>query len=215
MTTIDPNLHNRTGRSDISRSSENGPVGGERSQPLFSIPRLVLVLATVLAGLSAGFFFTYEASVTLGLADVGDEAYVETFQAINETIRNPGFGIVFFGSIPAIALAIALNWRSIPAMARAFMTAALPLYLAGVVITATGNVPLNNDLADIALAGVEDMAPAIAAEARADFEDDWNRLNLLRTITFGASFAALVTGATMAPTKGNGRDVPADTGHTG
>ena len=75
---------------------------------------MTLLLATILVGLSAGFFFTYEASVTLGLAEVSDVAYVETFQAINETVRNPAFGIVFFGSIPAMALAIAMSWTTAP-----------------------------------------------------------------------------------------------------
>ncbi len=150
--------------------------------------RLALLLATVLTGLSAGFFFTYEASVTLALADVSDVTYVETFQAVNETVRNPAFGIVFFGSMPALILAIAVNWKSTAPIPRALMTAALPLYLAGLIITGTGNVPLNEDLA-----AVEVTSPAVAAEARADFEDDWNQLNLLRSLAIGASFAATAT----------------------
>lgn len=150
--------------------------------------RLALLLATVLTGLSAGFFFTYEASVTLALAEVSDVTYVETFQAINETVRNPAFGIVFFGSIPALIVAIAVNWKSTALIPRALMTAALPLYLAGLIITGTGNVPLNEDLA-----AVEVTSPAVAAEARADFEDGWNQLNLLRSLALGASFAAMAT----------------------
>ncbi|NNE94405.1 MAG: DUF1772 domain-containing protein [Acidimicrobiales bacterium] len=148
--------------------------------------RLALMLATVLVGLSAGFFFTYEASVTLGLADVSDVTYVETFQAINDTIRNPAFGIVFFGSVPAIGLALVANWRTAPAVARSLLVAALPLYLAGLMITGTGNVPLNNDLADVAT-----ITPETAAAARAVFEDDWNRLNLVRAIAVASSFVSL------------------------
>jgi len=62
------------------------------------------VFATVLTGLSAGFFFAYESSVTRGLAEVDDLTYVQTFQAINATIKNPMFGTVFFGSLPALVL---------------------------------------------------------------------------------------------------------------
>lgn len=147
--------------------------------------RIVLLLATIGAGLSAGFFFTYEASVTLGLAEVGDVAYVETFQAINETIRNPWFGSVFFGTIPLIGAALILNWKS-DATVRLLIVGAALCYIATGVITGVGNVPLNDDLA-----AYTEVTPAIASEARADFEGDWNRLNLLRTLTALASFALL------------------------
>ena len=106
-----------------------------------SLERLALMIATILVGLSAGFFFTYEASVTVGLAEVSDVAYVETFQAINDTVQNPAFGIVFFGSIPAIAVAVAANWRTTPSLARVLLVAALPLYLTGLLITGTGKRP--------------------------------------------------------------------------
>lgn len=157
--------------------------------------RLAVVFATLLVGLSAGFFFTYEASVTLALADVGDVTYVESFQAINETVRNPAFGLVFFGSIPAIAIAIALNWRSLSSVPRGLFAAALPLYLVGLMITGVGNVPLNDELADYG-----ELTPALAAEARSDFESSWNGLNLLRALAIGASFTALAGASMLIPT---------------
>ncbi len=169
--------------------------------------RLTMLIATVLAGLSAGFFFTYEASVTLGLADVSDIAYVETFQAINDTVQNPAFGIVFFGSVPAIAVAAAANWTTAPPAARMLLVAALPLYLAGLIITGTGNVPLNNDLAEIT-----NVTPETAATARTAFEDDWNRLNLLRSVSVGASFACLAGVSVLSP--GRSR-ITANGGNTG
>ena len=150
------------------------------------IAQLALLLAIVLVGLSAGFFFTYEASVTLGLGEVGDVAYVETFQSINGTIRNPAFGVVFFGSLPAMITAVALNWTRVAPVTRALMVAGVVLYVATLAITATGNVPLNDDLGQI-----NEISEATAAQARAAFEDDWNRLNLLRSLTAGGSFAAL------------------------
>ena len=153
--------------------------------------RITLLIAVILCGLSAGFFYTYEASVTLGLADVDDETYVATFQALNDNVRNPAFGIMFFGAIPATAAAAALNWNQGPAQ-RWLTVAALVLYLALIAITGTGNVPLNDALADYTT-----ITPATAFEARADFEDDWNRLNLARTIAVVASFALLATAATL------------------
>lgn len=155
-------------------------------------PRLALLTALTLVGLSAGFFVAYISSVTRGLADVSDAAYVETFQAINASVRNPLFGIVFFGSVPALALAIATNWSTATPPRRILMAVSLPLYLAVIVITGTGNVPLNNDLADVVV-----TSPDIATQARLVFENDWNRFNLARTFAVVASFVTLAAAAVL------------------
>ncbi len=149
--------------------------------------RGLLFGATILSGLAAGFFYTYEASVTLGLAEVDSITYVETFQAINDTIRNPVFGLVFFGSLPALAVAAAVNWRTSAPIRRALLLLAPMFYLTTMAITFVGNVPLNDELGEI-----EPTTTAIADAARDDFEDDWNRLNLIRTVT---AFGSFVTAA--------------------
>ena len=145
-----------------------------------------LTLALFLMGLSAGFFFTYEASVTLGLAEVDDVTYVETFQAINATIRNVWFGIVFFGSVPAAAFALGAH-RNESLAKKGLIGAALVLYIACVGLTMAGNVPLNDDLA-----AVTEITSESAALARSAFEDEWNTLNLIRTLAVVAGFACLV-----------------------
>ena len=71
---------------------------------------------------------------------------------------------------------------------------ALAFHLGGVAVTGNGTVPLNNDLADYT-----QITPTEAAGARADFEDDWNQLNLIRTVAITASFAGLATAATLTP----------------
>lgn len=151
-----------------------------------SAARVSLILATVLTGLSAGFFFTYQASVTLGLAEVDHRTYVATFQAINDTVRNPAFFIVFAGPLPALVVALALNRRA-SGVTRALIGAALALYVVGMTVTFAGNVPLNEQLADYT-----DLADATIA--RAGFENDWNRFNLIRTIAVMVGFASLVVG---------------------
>lgn len=154
--------------------------------------RISLGLALMLLGLSAGFFFTYEASVTLGLAEVDDVTYVKTFQAINATIRNFWFGLVFFGSVPALGFALAAH-RKAKIEIKVLLTAALILYLGCIAITMAGNVPLNDQLAL-----VSSPTPDIAAVARAEFEADWNQLNLSRTLAVIAGFGCLVA-ASLAP----------------
>src|SRR3712207_8646196 len=69
---------------------------------------LTLTLATLTTGLIAGFFYAYASSVTLGLALLPDEQYVEAMQAINATVRNGVFAFSFFGAglslLPAVAV---------------------------------------------------------------------------------------------------------------
>ena len=167
-----------------------------------TIQRLTIAIALVLVGLSAGFFFTYEASVTLGLAEVDDVTYVKTFQAINATIRNFWFGLVFFGSLPALVLAFAVNTN---AGTKVLLAGAFGLYVLCAGITMAGNVPLNEDLAE-----VTEVTPDSAADARADFEADWNQLNLLRTFAVVASFGILVFAATKNPTDGGNDQTAGD-----
>lgn len=148
-----------------------------------------LIASTITVGLAAGFFFTYQISVTRGLAIVDDRAYVETFQAINDTIRNGWFGIVFFGSIPLLCATLAVHWRT-DRLTRTLVATALVLYMATFAVTAAGSVPLNNELGS-----VTGRTPQVLAAARADFEASWNTLNLVRTLTcLGALVAMAVVG---------------------
>ncbi len=161
--------------------------------------RLALLAAVVLTGLSAGFFYTYEVSVTVGLDQVDDATYVSTFKAINATIRNFWFAVIFFGPVPVIAAALVLN-RHEPVV-RTMIGLGLLLYLATVGITFIGNVPLNNELALVDVAA--------ASDARADFEATWNRLNLMRTVTVVVGFLALVAGVGVADVSGRAQPTKA------
>lgn len=159
-----------------------------------TLGRVILPLATVMAGLTAGFFFAYESSVIRGLAEVDDVTYVASFQAINGAVQNPMFGTVFFGSLPLAVLAAMTNWAEADRFRRGLLALAPVLYLVGMAITATGNVELNDELAE-----VEVTSDAVATQARADFEDDWNRFDGYRSIAFLGSFAALTGSLTTGP----------------
>lgn len=149
-----------------------------------------MMIAVVLSGLFAGFFLTYCASVQLGLARVDDMTYVRTFQAINETIRNPAFAVFFFGCVPAIVLALFAHRheerRTVVALAIGCVMCATV-----VAITFAGSVPLNDELATYV-----DPTLADAHIARAEFETTWNRLNLVRTVCSIAGATAVAWAAT-------------------
>jgi uncharacterized membrane protein len=146
--------------------------------------RAATAVAVIGTGLAAGFFYTYQVSVTRGLARVDDQTYVATFQAINATIRNALFGLVFFGTIPSLFVALGAHHR-IRSRARWLVLAGLGGYLGAIAVTMFGNVALNNQLATA-------DATTTAVLTRAEFEHSWNQLNLARTLLAFAAFVFLV-----------------------
>lgn len=88
----------------LNAASDSVPLAGVRS---LARP-LTLILATLTTGLISGFFYAYACSVTLGLALLPDEQYIQAMQAINATVRNGVFAFSFFGARgphPAIEIA--------------------------------------------------------------------------------------------------------------
>lgn len=165
-----PDVHRSPGRS----ASRTAAIPASTSTSTWS--SVTIVFATVLAGLFAGFFLTYSASVQLGLARVDDLTYVRTFQEINATIRNPVFAVLFFGCVPAIALALVLHRRG-QRRRTVLLAVGATACTAVMAITFLFNVPLNNELATFV-----DPSIAEARIARDGFETVWNRWNLARSI---------------------------------
>ena len=142
------------------------------------IGHAALIAATLGTGLIGGLFFGFATAVMPGLARTDDRTFVATMQGINEAILNPLFLTVY------VAPVVCLGFAAFSGPARPWVIAALVLYLATVVITGAGNIPLNNALV---AAGLPDSASALEA-ARTAFEKPWNRLHLARTATVIAAF---------------------------
>jgi uncharacterized membrane protein len=136
-----------------------------------------LLAATVATGLQAGTYYTWACGVMPGLARTDDRVFVSSMNHVNVAIVNPVFMLTFLGA-PALALAAVVT--SSPS-ARAWAIAGLALTIGTVVVTAMGNVPLNDALA--------------AGGSRADFETAWVRWNVVRTITSTCALAALAWAA--------------------
>src|SRR3712207_2766784 len=127
---------------------------------------LTLTLATLTTGLLAGFFYAYASSVTLGLALLPDEQYVEAMQAINATVRNGVFAFSFFGAGLSLLLAVAVHTPRL--RSRRFLVIALAamLYIGGgFMVTFLVNVPMNEELARVG-----DVDPTALAQVRAEYE---------------------------------------------
>ena len=147
-----------------------------------------LVAAAITLGLSAGLFYTYSASVMLGLGRSDDRTFVQAMQNINVAIVNPWFMAHFLGALVLTAVAAALHVPRDGRSVLPWIVAALVLYLVAIVVTGAANIPLNNQLE--AARGV-DTAEGLAA-ARAQFEDAWLRWNIVRTVASTAALGSIV-----------------------
>lgn len=143
------------------------------------IGQVALIGGTVTTGLVAGLFLAFSTAVMPGLARTDDRTFVAAMQAINVAILNPVFLTLFVAPLGCLAVA------AFTGPARWWVVAALVLYVANVAITQAGNIPLNDALL---AAGTPD-GPAGWEAARTAFEDQWNRLHLVRTLALVASFA--------------------------
>jgi uncharacterized membrane protein len=156
-------------------------------RPVELLRTWVTAIATMLAGLLAGFFVTYTISVTRGLAITRDATYVEAIDAINATVVTPVFAVMFFGAPATAVLATAVQLPHLRRPATWACAVAAVALLASFAITAAINVPLNRELAELAAAG-----EAPLAEVRTWYEPAWNRANLARAWLSTTGFAALL-----------------------
>jgi uncharacterized membrane protein len=143
----------------------------------------ILLVAAVVAGLQAGTYFTWSTGVMPGLARVDDRTFVSAVQQMNIAIVSPVFIATFLG---APLLAFVSIFVAGPA-ARSWVIAATVLAVGTIVISATGNIPLNDALQ---AAGPVDKIKDLAA-ARADFEGLWVKLNVARCLTSAGALACL------------------------
>ena len=65
----------------------------------FDTQTIVVVLATLLTGLTAGLCFTWNNAVTPGIGQLVDMGYLRSFQEMNRSIINPTFILIFFGPL--------------------------------------------------------------------------------------------------------------------
>jgi uncharacterized membrane protein len=142
----------------------------------------VLILATLLCALTAGFVFAFATVVMPGLARLGDKEFIRGFQVIDGVIQagQPVFGLVWIGSAVALLLSAVMGVLQLDGIERAFVVGSALLYVVGVQVpTFRINVPLNNRLQTLDVDALDQNA---LASARRDFEARWVRWNAIRTV---------------------------------
>lgn len=142
-----------------------------------SIKSISILTAVVLTGLSAGLFYAWQVSVIPGTKKVIDMTYLQSMQSINRAILNPAFFLSFFGSLIMLTISTIQQWNT--GTTFWLLLGATLTYLIGTFgVTALGNVPLNDTLEAMDLAG---LAEGASAEFRHFYEEKWNRFHLIRT----------------------------------
>ncbi len=149
----------------------------------------VLSIATALgAALMAGTFFTFSTFVMPALNRLEAPRAIEAMQHINVTVMNPLTMGVFFGTaISSLALIVVACITPLSATDRTMLLTASLLYVLGTfVLTAAGNVPLNDHLAK------QDPHDPNAVPTWAAYQRPWTRLNHIRTTAPLASLLILL-----------------------
>lgn len=146
--------------------------------------KILIVVATVLTGLSAGLFATFSYAVMPGLRRTTDATFVQAMRAINVAIINPVFAIVFLGAAAATVAALVAGWSG---SSRPWLIAALALYVVGAfAVTGAVNVPRNDAL---------EAGSGSATALRSEFESSWVLWNHARSLLTTAAFVCLAAAA--------------------
>jgi uncharacterized membrane protein len=170
--TVRSELHNRNQADQRQRRDTAG---------------VVLGLAMIATGLSAGLLYSYACSVLPGLAQTSDRTFIDAMQQINKAIQNPVFFASFFGALALTAVAAAQQRRLGPGAATRWTVAALALYVCALLVTVVANVPLNDHLA----AAGDPARIADPAAVRNHFQAPWIAWNIARTALATAALACL------------------------
>ncbi|WP_431159098.1 DUF1772 domain-containing protein [Winogradskyella poriferorum] len=155
----------------------------------FSLQHIVFLLLVMCTGLSAGLCFTWSNSITPGIGKLNDFGFLMSFQQMNRVILNPTFFIVFIGPffLGIINLFILKNISS--GLWWLLIVSVLIYFLGVILVTVFGNIPLNEILDKNNLETLNEIE---LRQLRDTFENKWNRLHLIRTVTSLISFITLI-----------------------
>ncbi len=158
-------------------------------EPKFEM--IVLFIAILFTGLTAGLCFTWTNAITPGIGRLDDLSFLRAFQSMNRTIINPSFAIVFLSPCLLLFVNAFLFKNSNQITFISFLAAAI-LFFAGIgLITAFKNVPLNEILDKTVL---ENATQIELAGLRKTFEKPWNDWHAVRTVCSFSSFGLLIIG---------------------
>ncbi|WP_159622722.1 anthrone oxygenase family protein [Ruania rhizosphaerae] len=165
------------------------------------IVQVLLIIALVTTGLSAGVFFTFTTLIVPGLRDAPARESLAGFQTIDRRLQptapsvdwQPVFGVVVFGTSILLPVVFVVSLSSLSTTSSVLLAAAALLYAAGFWLpTLTVILPFNNRVRDMRL---EDASAEAIAAMRAEFDRVWVGWNLVRTVASTLSLVLLAIAA--------------------
>lgn len=109
---------------------------------------MLLLLATILAGLLAGFFYTWSFTIMQSLNLISESNASTAMISINANIRNGWFAAIFFGAPISIFLTFIISLSTKRKIVSLWLTFALVFSIATFIITFIKHLPLNTELAN-------------------------------------------------------------------
>ena len=158
---------------------------------MFSIQQGLIIAALLGSAIMGGGLFVFSSFIMKSLTRLGPAAGIAAMQSINIVVINVSFIGTFFATALLSIVILIVPIGGAASMANALANTGAVLYLVGTfLVTARGNVPLNNRLAAVA---ADDASSVPVWE---DYVKRWTRLNTLRTacaLFAVLSFAAALT----------------------
>lgn len=147
----------------------------------------MIVLLIVISGLMAGLYFAFSVVIMKSLAELPALDGAKAMNKINDVILNTVFMPLFFGSTLWFAGLIVWSFADWQEGRSMIEVSAAVIYIIGMfLVTAFGNVPLNNKLQQ------SEENEQILILAWEEYLHKWTRLNHLRTLSCIASCAVLI-----------------------
>lgn len=110
------------------------------------IQYLLLILSTVLAGLLAGFFYTWSFTIMQSLSLIEEHNAASAMNSINSNIRTGWFAAIFFGAPVSIIFSLIVIFREKQKVMYLWVSLASLFALATFIVTFTVHLPLNSEL---------------------------------------------------------------------
>ncbi|MEX0330605.1 MAG: DUF1772 domain-containing protein [Puniceicoccaceae bacterium] len=140
-----------------------------------TLMQLLVLLALLGSGLMAGVLYAFSGSVMAALGSIPSAEGIRAMQAINKTILNPLFLGSFIGTAVVSAVLVVFSLLGHLGDSAPWVMAASLLYVVGTfIVTAAGNVPMNDKL--------DTMDPETRDAYWRIYLRRWTRLNHFRTL---------------------------------
>ena len=160
---------------------------------MFSMHQGLVITALLGSAIMGGGLFVFSSFIMKSLARLGPAAGIAAMQSINVVVINVSFIGTFFATAVVSIVILFVPVGGSGSYASVLANIGAVLYLVGTfIVTARGNVPLNNRLAAV------DADDASSIPVWEDYLKRWTRLNTLRTACALLAVLCFATALTIA-----------------